>query len=80
MNANYTGYPIPNIADLPQEFEVDLVEIADPITPYVGKSISEIACNGASVCIALAVNQATGIWLRDWPFRPERVLAALEEQ
>lgn len=78
LNAHYTGYPIPNIADLPQEFEVELVEIADPITPYVGKSISEIACNGASVCIALAVNQATGIWLRDWPFRPDRVLAALE--
>ena len=64
--------------DLPEEFEVDLVEIDDPITPYVGKSISEVACNGASACIGLAINQATGIWLREWPFRPEKVLAALE--
>ena len=80
LNPNYTGYPIPNIEDLPEEFEVELVEIADEITPYVGKSISEIACNGASACIALALNQAAGIWLRDWPFRPEKVLAELERQ
>jgi len=79
-NANYTGYPIPNIADLPEEFDVDLVEIDDPLTPYVGKSISEVACNGASACIALAINQATGIWLRDWPFRPEKVLTELEKE
>ncbi|PID59111.1 molybdopterin-dependent oxidoreductase Mo/Fe-S-binding subunit [candidate division KSB3 bacterium] len=80
LNANYTGYPIPGIEDLPEEFDVDLVEIHDPITPYVGKSISEIACNGASACIALAINQALGIWLREWPFRPEKVLAALEQR
>lgn len=79
-NANYTNYPIPSIADLPREFDVELVEIDDPLTPYVGKSISEIACNGASASIALAINQATGIWLRDWPFRPEKVLAELGKQ
>ncbi len=79
LNADYTGYPIPNIEDLPEEFEVDLVEIDDPITPYVGKSISEVACNGASACIGLAINEATGIWLREWPFRPEKVLTELEK-
>ncbi len=78
LNANYTGYPIPGIEDLPEEFDVDLVEIDDPITPYVGKSISEVACNGASACIGLAIHQAAGIWLREWPFRPEKVLAELE--
>ncbi len=79
LNPNYTGYPIPNIGDMPEEFEVELIEIDDPITPYVGKSISEIACNGASACIALAIHQAAGIWLRDWPFRPECILAELEK-
>ncbi len=80
LNANYTGYPIPNIEDMPAEFDVDLLEVEDPITPYVGKSIGEIACNGASICIALAIHEATGIWLREWPFRPEKVLAALEKK
>lgn len=80
LNANYTAYPIPNIEDLPEEFDVDLVEIDDPITPYGGKSIAEIGCDGASACIALAINQATGIWLRDWPFRAEKILTELENQ
>jgi putative selenate reductase molybdopterin-binding subunit len=80
LNANFTGYPIPNIEDLPEEIDVDLIEVDDPITPYVGKSISEIACNGASACIGLAINEALDIWMRDWPFRPEKILAELEKK
>jgi len=80
LNADFTGYPIPGIGDLPEDFEVDLIEVDDPITPYVGKSISEIACNGASAAIAIALHDAAGIWLTSWPFRPEKILKALEEK
>ncbi len=80
INANFSGYPIPGIGDLPDEFEVDLVEVSDPITPYVGKSISEIACNGASACIGIAINNALGIWLRSWPFRPDKILKELDNK
>ncbi len=79
LNANFTNYPIPGIKDLPEFFEVDFVEVKDPTTPYVGKSIGELACNGASPAIAMAINDAVGIWLREWPFRPDKVLAALEK-
>ncbi len=79
LNADFTNYPVPGIKDLPEEIDVELIEVDDRITPYVGKSISEIACNGAAACIAMAVNDALGIWLREWPFRPEKLLAALEE-
>ena len=77
LNPDFSGYPIPGIADLPREFEVDLIEVADPITPYVGKSISEIACNGASAAIGIAIHNAAGIWMRSWPFTPEKVLNEL---
>ncbi|MBN1505072.1 MAG: molybdopterin-dependent oxidoreductase [Candidatus Eisenbacteria bacterium] len=79
LNPDFSGYPIPGIADLPEEFDVDLVEVADPITPYVGKSISEIACNGASAAIGIALHNAAGIWMRSWPFTPERILKELKK-
>ena len=78
LNANFSNYPIQSIKDLPEFFEVELIEVADNITPYVGKSIGEISCNGASACIAVAINDAAGIWLRHWPFRPEKILTALK--
>lgn len=80
LNANFTGYPIPNIEDLPEEFDVELVEVIDPITPYVGKSISEIACNGASAAIGIAIHDAVGVWIRSWPFTPDKILQALENK
>jgi len=79
LNPNFSGYPIPGIGDLPEEFEVELVEVADPITPYVGKSISEIACNGASAAIGIAIHNAAGIWMRSWPFTPEKILKELRK-
>lgn len=80
LNSNFTNYPIQNINDLPEDFEVDLIEVADSITPYVGKSIGEVACDGAAACIALAINDAVGIWMRHWPFRPEKILTQLSKK
>jgi len=80
LNSNFTNYPIQNINDMPEVFDVDLIEVADSITPYVGKSIGELACDGASACIALAINDAAGIWMRDWPFRPEKILTQLSKK
>ncbi|MFC2061105.1 molybdopterin cofactor-binding domain-containing protein [Elusimicrobiota bacterium] len=78
LNPNFSDYPIPGIGDLPEDFNVTLLEVFDPLTPYVGKSISEIACNGASAAIGIAIFNAAGIWLRSWPFTPDKVLESLE--
>ena len=39
--------------------------------------MSEIACNGAAPAIAAAIHDATGVWMRSWPFRAEKILRAL---
>jgi putative selenate reductase molybdopterin-binding subunit len=80
LNANLLDYRVPMIGDLPEDFRAELVETEDPYGPYGGKSVSEIACNGAAPAIAAAIHDAVGVWLRRWPFAPERVLAALEPQ
>jgi putative selenate reductase molybdopterin-binding subunit len=51
--------------------------VEDEVGPFGAKSVSEIALNGAAPAIAIAIHDATGAWLRQWPFTPERVLRAL---
>jgi putative selenate reductase molybdopterin-binding subunit len=77
LNANLIDYKIPMINDLPDDFRAVLVETTDPFGPYGSKSVSEIACNGAAPAIAAAIHDATGVWMRSWPFSAEKMLRAL---
>ena len=77
LNANLLEYKVPMIRDLPDEVRAVLVETTDPFGPFGGKSVSEIACNGAAPAIAAAIHDATGVWMRSWPFSAEKLLRAL---
>jgi len=77
VNANLRDYAVPRIGDLPDDFRAVLVETTDPYGPYGCKSIAEMSCNGAAPVIAAAIHDACGVWIRSWPFTPEKVLRAL---
>ena len=77
LTANMTDYGVPMITEAPDDFKVELIDINDKFGPFGAKSISEIACNGAAPAIGIAIHDACGIWLRDWPMTPEKVLKAL---
>ena len=77
LNDNLQDYNPPTIYDLPKDFQAPLVFTNDPDGPYGGKSISELATNGAAPALAIAIHDACGIWIRDWPFSPEKILKAL---
>jgi len=79
LNANLVGYKVPMIGDLPDDFQARLVYTDDPFGPYGTKSVSEIACNGAAPAIASAIHDAVGVWVRTWPFTPEKILRLLEK-
>ncbi|MBL8968619.1 MAG: molybdopterin-dependent oxidoreductase Mo/Fe-S-binding subunit [Spirochaetaceae bacterium] len=76
-NPRFLDYKIPSIYEVPEDFRVELVPVEDEVGPFGGKSISEIAVNGAAPAIAIAIHDAVGAWCREWPFTPERVLRAL---
>ncbi len=67
------------IRDIPEEFKAELVYVEDHLGPYGAKSTSEISTNGAAPAIASAIHQATGVWIREWPVTPEKILNALSE-
>jgi putative selenate reductase molybdopterin-binding subunit len=77
LNPNFLDYKIPSIREVPADFKVEFVPVEDPVGPYGGKSVSEISLNGAAPAIAIAIHDACGAWVRNWPFTPERVLKAL---
>lgn len=77
LNDNLQDYNPPTIYDLPKDFQAPLVFTKDPDGPYGGKSISELATNGAAPALAIAIHDACGVWIREWPFTPEKILKGL---
>jgi len=77
LNPDLQNYGVPMIGDLPDDFKVKFICTDDPYGPFGGKSISEVSTNGASCVISIAIHDAIGIWMREWPFTPEKVLRTL---
>lgn len=77
LNDNLLDYNPPTIYDLPKDFQAPMVFTDDPDGPYGGKSISELATNGAAPALAIAIHNACGVWIRDWPFSAEKILKGL---
>ncbi len=77
LTANMTDYGVPMVNEAPEDFKAVLIDVNDEFGPFGAKSISEIACNGAAPAIGIAIHDACGIWLRNWPMTPEKVLKAL---
>ena len=74
LNANFTDYGAPMIAEAPDDFKCVLVDVLDAHGPFGAKSVSEIACNGAAPAIGIAIHDACGVWLRSWPMNSEKLL------
>jgi CO/xanthine dehydrogenase Mo-binding subunit len=58
----------------------DMIENEDGPGPYGAKGMSEGALLCVAAAVAAAVQQATGVVIRDLPLTPQRVWQALEEQ
>jgi len=80
IGVDWTSSPTLTHADAPARIDVVLVN-GDPnpnrpdLPPY---GAGETACKPMLAAIANAIHDATGVRLRRIPFRPERVLAALQ--
>ena len=79
MNPRFLDYKIFSAADMP-EVKVILVPTFEPTGPFGAKSVSEIPTNGPAPAIGNAIFHALGVRLREVPFTPERVLAALKSK
>lgn len=76
---DFARYKIPGPLDLPR-LETILVESYEPTGPMGAKSISEIGINAPIPTIANAIYDATGVWMTESPFTPEKVWRALNQR
>jgi CO/xanthine dehydrogenase Mo-binding subunit len=70
-------YLIPTIWDIPEKVESVLLEISDPNGPWGARGVGELPFLTVAPAIAAAIHDATGVWIDEFPFTPERVLRAL---
>lgn len=77
LTPDFTRYGVPMVSEQPEDFKMVLIDEDDDFGPYGAKSISEIATNGAAPALANAIHDAVGVWIRTWPFTPEKILREL---
>ncbi len=76
LNPNFENYKIWRCADLPDP-ELIFVEDADPVSPFGAKGLGEVPICVPPGAIAMAIYNATGVWMNETPMTPERILRAL---
>jgi len=79
MNPGLLEYRSPSSVESP-DVECIIVESVDPEGPFGAKEASEGSLAATIPAIANAIYDAVGVRLREAPFTPERVLAALRAQ
>jgi putative selenate reductase molybdopterin-binding subunit len=77
VNANLLDYKIFSSVDAPP-VKAFLVTTHEPTGPFGTKSVSEIPVDVVAPAVGNAIFAATGVRLRELPFTPERVLAAID--
>lgn len=79
INLGALDYRIPTIKDIPLELKSIHVENGDGPGPYGAKGCAEGGILAAAPAIGGAVEEATGVRIRDLPLTPERIWSALNK-
>jgi CO/xanthine dehydrogenase Mo-binding subunit len=79
LNPFLSTYLIPTVLDMPTEVKSVILEYPDPIGPWGARGMAEMPMIPLAPAIAAAVYNATGVWLHEQPFTPDRVVKALRE-
>lgn len=77
LNANMLEYKVPLSVDMPQIKPI-IVETVDPEGPYGAKEAGLWGSMNMFQAIGNAVYDAVGVWIKEFPITPDKVLEALE--
>jgi putative selenate reductase molybdopterin-binding subunit len=77
LNTQLGTYHIPRAQEMPR-MDVIFVQTDEPSGPFGAKSVAEISTDGVAPAVASAVHDATGVWLHELPYTPQRVLQGLQ--
>jgi len=77
LNDSLADYKIASILDLPQITPI-LVESPHREAPFGAKGVGEPAAAATAPAIVNALFDAVGVWIKDLPVTPEKILQALK--
>jgi len=77
LNSDFLDYKMPLSVDMP-DIDPLLIRTMDPEGPYGAKEGGLTISMSAYKAIANAFYDATGVWLKEFPYTPDRVLKALQ--
>jgi xanthine dehydrogenase YagR molybdenum-binding subunit len=79
VNHDLAGYEVPVHADIPNQ-EVVFLDETDPISsPMKAKGVAELGICGVAAAVANAIYNATGVRVRDYPIRLDKLLDEMGE-
>jgi CO/xanthine dehydrogenase Mo-binding subunit len=80
VTSGFSSYLLPTILDTPPSMVPIILELHDPEGPFGARGVAELPLVPFSAAVAAAIHTATGAWISDLPFTPERVLTAIHAQ
>jgi 4-hydroxybenzoyl-CoA reductase subunit alpha len=79
FNDSFLDYKMPRSTDSPDIKVIDIIT-DDPDGPYGAKEASEGSHVSAPPAVVSAIHDATGIWFKELPVTPEKIVKALKEK
>jgi 4-hydroxybenzoyl-CoA reductase subunit alpha len=79
LNPNLHDYLLMTVKDAPEIFS-GIVDSYEPEGPYGAKEVGEGATLPILAAIAHAIANATGVWIKELPITPEKILKALKQK
>jgi len=79
LNPTQLEYKVPLAPDMPPINPI-IVETIDPNGPYGAKEAGMSVAMSAAQAYANAVCNAIGVWIKDFPLTPDKIVKALEEK
>ncbi|MFC2013672.1 xanthine dehydrogenase family protein molybdopterin-binding subunit [Chloroflexota bacterium] len=79
LNPTFLDYKLCRSTDVPDN-KVMIVEAIDPGGPFGAKEASEATTVSAPPAVVSAIHDATGIWFKELPVTPEKMVKALKSK
>jgi hypothetical protein len=76
VTQHLSTYLIPGVLDVPSVVEPIILEFPDPQGPLGARGMAEMPFIPTAPAIGAAIHNATGVWLDQLPYTPERVWQA----
>ena len=77
MNPSFLDYKLLSSLDVPG-MEVIPIESNDPVGPFGAKECGEGTVSPTAPAIVNAIHHATGVWIKELPITPEKLLRKIE--